>query len=85
MNADEHRSAAATRLDRCESGRGAGSACPAPPHGAEGAGERQPAGGPAGRAVRLRVVLAEPPPPRHRFDIVLALPRPKMLRQILHQ
>ena len=35
--------------------------------------------------VRLRVPLAEPPPPRHRFDIVLALPRPKMLRQILHQ
>ncbi|MFU8883987.1 MAG: 16S rRNA (uracil(1498)-N(3))-methyltransferase [Cyanobacteriota bacterium] len=35
--------------------------------------------------VRLRVALAEPPPPRHRFDIVLALPRPKMLRRILRQ
>jgi RsmE family RNA methyltransferase len=35
--------------------------------------------------VRLRVVLTDPPPPRHRFDIVLALPRPKMLRRILRQ
>lgn len=35
--------------------------------------------------VRLRVQLSEPPPPRHRFDIVLALPRPKMLRRILRQ
>ena len=33
--------------------------------------------------VTLRVALNEPPPPRHRFDIVLALPRPKMLRRIL--
>ncbi|MEN9495045.1 MAG: 16S rRNA (uracil(1498)-N(3))-methyltransferase [Prochlorococcaceae cyanobacterium] len=38
---------------------------------------------PAG--VTLRVELCEPPPPRHRFDIVLALPRPKMLRRILRQ
>ena len=35
--------------------------------------------------VRLKVQLSEPPPPRHRFDIVLALPRPKMLRRILRQ
>lgn len=35
--------------------------------------------------VRLRVTLGEPPPPRHRYDIVLALPRPKMLRRILRQ
>jgi len=35
--------------------------------------------------VRLHVQLNEPPPPRHRFDIVLALPRPKMLRRILRQ
>ncbi|MFM2158312.1 MAG: hypothetical protein RLZZ124_786 [Cyanobacteriota bacterium] len=35
--------------------------------------------------VRLRVVLCDPPPARHRFDIVLALPRPKMLRRILRQ
>jgi len=35
--------------------------------------------------VRLNVQLREPPPPRHRFDIVLALPRPKMLRRILRQ
>ena len=33
--------------------------------------------------VTLRVALADPPPKRHRFDIVLALPRPKMLRRIL--
>jgi 16S rRNA (uracil1498-N3)-methyltransferase len=33
--------------------------------------------------VKVRVVLSEPPPARHRFDIVLALPRPKMLRRIL--
>lgn len=33
--------------------------------------------------VRLRVQLNEPPPQRHRFTIVLALPRPKMLRRIL--
>jgi len=35
--------------------------------------------------VRLRVALCDPPPPRHRFDLVLALPRPKMLRRILRQ
>ena len=35
--------------------------------------------------VRLTVQLSEPPPPRHRFDLVLALPRPKMLRRILRQ
>jgi len=35
--------------------------------------------------VQLRVQLSEPPPPRHRYDIVLALPRPKMLRRILRQ
>lgn len=35
--------------------------------------------------VRLRVELSEAPPPRHRFDIVLALPRPKMLRRMLRQ
>ena len=33
--------------------------------------------------VRLKVDLHQPPPPRHRFDIVLALPRPKMLRRVL--
>ena len=33
--------------------------------------------------VRLDVDLHQPPPPRHRFDIVLALPRPKMLRRVL--
>ena len=33
--------------------------------------------------VKLKVVLNEPAPPRHQFDIVLALPRPKMLRRIL--
>lgn len=31
----------------------------------------------------LDVVLHQPPPKRHRFDIVLALPRPKMLRRVL--
>ena len=36
-------------------------------------------------AVRLKVSLSEPPPARHRFDIVLALPRPKMLRRMLRQ
>ena len=33
--------------------------------------------------VTLSVQLTESPPARHRFDIVLALPRPKMLRRIL--
>lgn len=33
--------------------------------------------------VRLKVHATEPPPPGHCFDIVLALPRPKMLRRIL--
>tara|TARA_B100000482_G_scaffold5330_1_gene4448 strand:+ start:247 stop:1047 length:801 start_codon:yes stop_codon:yes gene_type:complete len=33
--------------------------------------------------VTLSVQLTQSPPPRHRFDIVLALPRPKMLRRIL--
>ena len=33
-------------------------------------------------AVELMVALDQPPPPRHRFDVVLALPRPKMLRRI---
>ncbi len=33
--------------------------------------------------VILDVVLNEAPPSRHSFDIVLALPRPKMLRRIL--
>jgi len=51
-------------------------------------------GGPCGHGViealdpggvRLRVELSEPPPARHRVDIVLALPRPKMLRRILRQ
>lgn len=36
-----------------------------------------------GQSVCLNVSLTDPPPPRHRFDIVLALPRPKMLRRIL--
>ena len=35
--------------------------------------------------VVLRAVLGEPPPKRHPFDLVLALPRPKMLRRILRQ
>ena len=33
-------------------------------------------------AVVLEVDLNQPPPPRHRFDIVLALPRPKVLRRL---
>ena len=33
-------------------------------------------------AVVLAVDLNQPPPPRHRFDIVLALPRPKLLRRL---
>lgn len=33
--------------------------------------------------VILSVQLKEPAPPRHLFDLVLALPRPKMLRRIL--
>ena len=33
--------------------------------------------------VTLQVCLHQSPPPRHRFDIVLALPRPKVLRRIL--
>ena len=33
--------------------------------------------------ITLTVVFKEPPPARHRFDVVLALPRPKMLRRIL--
>jgi len=33
--------------------------------------------------VDLALDLTDPPPSRHRFDIVLALPRPKMLRRIL--
>ena len=33
--------------------------------------------------VTLSVQLTEPPPRRHRFDIILGLPRPKMLRRIL--
>ena len=36
-----------------------------------------------GQAVLMTVQLADPPSPRHRFDLVLALPRPKMLRRIL--
>ncbi len=35
------------------------------------------------RGITLAVSLNDPPPARHRFDIVLALPRPKMLRRIL--
>ena len=34
-------------------------------------------------ALQLQVNLDQPPLPRHRFDLVLALPRPKMLRRIL--
>lgn len=33
-------------------------------------------------AVVLAVELNQPPPPRHRFDIVLSLPRPKVLRRL---
>ena len=33
-------------------------------------------------AVQLTVELHDSPPPRHHFDLVLALPRPKMLRRI---
>ena len=33
-------------------------------------------------AVVLAVDFNQPPPPRHRFDIVLALPRPKVLRRL---
>ena len=32
---------------------------------------------------RLRVTLDQAPPPRHPNDIVLSLPRPKMLRRVL--
>ena len=35
------------------------------------------------QVVKLRVILNENAPSRHKFDIVLALPRPKMLRRIL--
>jgi len=35
------------------------------------------------QGVQLQVHLDQAPPPRHRFDVVLALPRPKMLRRIL--
>ncbi|CAK23423.1 16S rRNA (uracil(1498)-N(3))-methyltransferase [Synechococcus sp. CS-197] len=35
------------------------------------------------QAVLITVQLVDPPPARHRFDLVLALPRPKMLRRIL--
>ena len=34
------------------------------------------------RHVCLNVELGQAPPPRHRFDVVLSLPRPKMLRRI---
>lgn len=34
-------------------------------------------------AVRLSVNISEAPPARHQFDVVLSLPRPKMLRRIL--
>jgi len=33
--------------------------------------------------VTLRVDCQDSPPPRHRFDVVLALPRPKLLRRVL--
>ena len=36
-----------------------------------------------GEGVLLSIALDESPPPRHPFDIVLSLPRPKMLRRIL--
>lgn len=36
-----------------------------------------------GPTVKLAVQAGEPPPRRHRFEIVLSLPRPKMLRRIL--
>ena len=35
------------------------------------------------QVIKLKVFLNESAPPRHQFDIVLALPRPKMLRKIL--
>ena len=35
------------------------------------------------RSVLMTVQLGDSPPARHRFDLVLALPRPKMLRRIL--
>ena len=35
------------------------------------------------QVIRLKVVLNQSAPPRHQFDIVLALPRPKILRRIL--
>ena len=35
------------------------------------------------QVVKLKVILNENAPSRHKFDIVLALPRPKMLRRIL--
>ena len=35
------------------------------------------------QSVLITVQLVDPPAPRHRFDLVLALPRPKMLRRIL--
>jgi 16S rRNA (uracil1498-N3)-methyltransferase len=34
--------------------------------------------------VTLRVVLDRPPPPRSPVDLLLALPRPKILRKVLH-
>ncbi|EED34915.1 RNA methyltransferase, RsmE family [Luminiphilus syltensis NOR5-1B] len=33
--------------------------------------------------VLMQVALSESPPPRHPYDIALALPRPKMLRRVL--
>ena len=47
--------------------------------GAQGEGRIEEIGD---SAVRLHVRLDQSPPVRHRFDIVLALPRPKMLRRI---
>jgi len=38
----------------------------------------------AGGEVVLRVVLDRAPPPRSRVDLLLALPRPKILRKVLH-